>query len=123
MQPFRDEEEGPSLLRRMDDPRGLTAVIRIVRQHADLRRDAVTILGEFRAAEAVDPLIDALMDEDQTVRSYAATALHATFRTLMPYRRISLDAAGYDARKPKAARELAVAQIRAWWTRNRDAEW
>ena len=83
----------------------------------------MTVLGEFRAAEAIDPLIDALMDDDQTVRSYAASALLLTFRTIMPYRRVLLDAAGYDARKPKTDRELAVAQIRAWWERHRNSEW
>ena len=113
------------ILRRMDDASGFDAVLRIAKetQQADLRRDAIQILGEFRRAAAMDVLIDALGDDDSIVRSYASSALTLTLRTIFPYRQFDLRTAGYADQGTPAERAAAVAKIRAWWTGHRDAEW
>ena len=110
-------------LRRMDDRSGLDMVIRIARLEPDLRRDAVEILGGFRDAKAIEPLLEAMLDEDVSTRSYAERGLRATLQTVFPYRRFDLGATGYDARRSKAERSAAVERIRAWWNEHRDADW
>ena len=111
------------LLRRMDDAAGFDRVLRIAAANASVRRDAVRELGEFRRAEAVEPLLLYMADDDNIVRSYAATALFRTLSTLFPYRRFQLQLAPYDYRAPEAERNAAIVQIRKWWKDHALSSW
>lgn len=111
-------------LRRKDDLRGLGVVL-VAANHEDaaIRRDAVQALGGFRTRACVEPLLDALADDDEMVRSYAALALHVTLQALYPYRRLQISGSAPLVRGTPAQREQALAELRAWWTANRDAPW
>jgi HEAT repeat protein len=103
-------------LRRRDDGAGLAAVIGILDSGTpNQRQDAAQILGGFRTAAAVAPLLRAMEDEDQTVRMHAGTSLSNVFRALFPYRRLDFATVGFAFNAPAEARAAAVAKIRAWW--------
>lgn len=111
-------------LRRMDDLTGIGKVIEILAKGTDTQRyEAARILGGFRKAEAVEPLIDALTDGYQSTRSNAANSLRSVLQSLYPYRRFDLKTAGYDYNAPDATRKAAQARIRDWWTNHRDRDW
>jgi len=86
-----------------------------------LRGDAVEVLGEFRRPEAVDTLLDAMADDDATVRSYASRGLQATLQTLFPFRRF--DYSAFHVGATASQRATAIGKIRAWWNKHRDAAW
>jgi HEAT repeat protein len=112
------------ILRRMDDPSGLEAVIDVLRTGQDAERaDAARVLGLFRLRAAVDPLLDALLDDSVLVRGNALRALDLLLRNLFPYRRLDLVAAGYLASDGAAERRAAAARIRAWWDAHRGGDW
>ena len=113
------------ILRRMDDLSGLEAVIDVLQtgEKNTERSEAARVLGFFRVRAAVDPLLDALLDEDLLVRGNALRALDQQWRSLFPYRRLDLVAAGYLASDAEAQRKTAVARIRAWWDAHRGGDW
>jgi HEAT repeat protein len=130
LRPLLDSEDADrrlwaaDALRRMDDLIGLPKVIEILKTGTYTQRyEAARILGGFRVAAAVGPLIEALSDEHTSVRNYAATGLAALLRSLYPYRRFDLQAAGYDCNAPEATRRAAAKRIRAWWITHRDRDW
>lgn len=113
-----------NILRRMDDLSGLEAVIDVLRTGKDTERsEAARVLGFFRVRAAVDPLLDALMDEDALVRGNALRAVDQLWRNLFPYRRLDLVAAGYLANDGESERRAATARIRAWWDAHRNGDW
>lgn len=91
--------------------------------HAERGRSLARILGGFRRDGSVEPLLDALLDTDLTVRSYALTGLTAVLQALFPMRRLNLRTTGYAHSAPEAARRAAVEALRAWWKANRDKDW
>jgi len=107
------------ILRRLDDQSGLERTIRIVRTNKAQRNLAVAALGEFRRAEAVEPLIEMLSDSDSNVRNAAAFALYRTLDTLFPYRRFEMRLAYYYA-APEAERSASIEKIRTWWNTNKN---
>ena len=110
-------------LRRTDDLSGLVALVDVLKNGSKARDDAARALGGFRVKAAVDPLIDALLDKDPILRSAAQSSLASILSSLFPYRRLDLASTGYDARGDDAARDAAVAKIRAWWKARRDGAW
>jgi HEAT repeat protein len=114
------------MLRRMDDDAGLPITLRLARESGDptIRAEAIAIAGEFRRAECVDLLIDALDDNFYLTRMAALNGLEDTLRTIFPFRNLDLRRTGYNyARKTSAERAPSIATIRAWWKKNRDADW
>lgn len=112
------------LLRRMDDLSGMDAVLDVLKTGPTAQRaEAARVLGGFRVRAAVDPLLDALMDDDALVRGNALRSLDALWRSLFPYRRLDLVAAGYAAADAEGPRRAAVARIRAWWEAHRTGAW
>ncbi|MHC4409376.1 MAG: HEAT repeat domain-containing protein, partial [Planctomycetota bacterium] len=110
----------------MDDDAGLPIALRLARESGDptIRAEALEILGEFRRAECVDILIDALDDNVYLTRSAALNALEGTLRTIFPFRNLNLRRTGYNyAQKSSAERAPSIATIRAWWQKNREADW
>lgn len=112
-------------LRRADDLSGVGAVIEVLGGSKDAlaRRDAARILGDFRMQQAVEPLLQALADDDSLVRSYATSSLQRVWQTLFPYRRIDLRAAGWVHTAPAPERKTGLERLRAWWKANKDARW
>ncbi len=111
-------------LRRMDDTSGLGVVTALLREGTpEQRRDAARILGGFADDAAVAPLIDALADEDLSVRSNAQNSLLAVFRALFPYRRLDFASVGWQMNASETARAAAVEKIRAWWSEARRKPW
>jgi HEAT repeat protein len=107
-------------LRRMDDPAGFPALVAILASGQNQQRaDAAKALGGFRTAEAVEPLLAALVDDYPTTRMYAETSLLQVLRALYPYKRFDLATTGYQRDGSPAAREAAVEKIREWWSANR----
>jgi HEAT repeat protein len=103
-------------LRRRDDDAGLSAVIGVLdRGTPNQRQDAARILGGFRVGAAVEPLLSAMDDVDQTVRMQAGNSLGSVFRALFPYRRVDFASVGFAWNAPPAARSAALLKIRAWW--------
>ncbi len=110
-------------LRRMDDHVGLPQVLdEVVCENAVHRRSAVQILGKFRVSESVAPLIEALLDPDSTVRSYARSGLQATLSTLFPNRRFSLSGRGRGV-DTESARTREAALLHEWWAAAQSAAW
>jgi HEAT repeat protein len=110
------------VLRRMDDHSGLNVVLAEFASTAVLsRRDAVRVAGQFRVDATVAPLIEATLDADATVRSYARIALNTTLGTLFPQRRFRLTGRGEI--DDSATREARAERLRVWWTQARDAAW
>ena len=98
-------------LRRMDDLSGLPAVLDLLETGTTgQRRDAARMLGGFRVAAAVEPLLATLDSADPTTRAQARTSLGQVLRTLFPYRRLDV-----TQTTPQA--------LRRWWTANREQEW
>jgi HEAT repeat protein len=111
-------------LRRADDASGFEVVLGVLQAGTPLqRREAAELLGRFRRAAAVPPLLDALLDAEQTVRSAAQFALPGLLAALFPYRRFDLATSGYAYDGNETARREAVARIRAWWDGHRDGDW
>jgi len=115
--------EAARLLLVVDDRSGFDRVLRYVQAGTAPRAAAIGVLGKFRRPAAVSPLITALNDGTFTIRSAASDALEQTLKTLFPYRAFSLAAADYSPRGNEAKREDAVARIRAWWEKNKNADW
>ena len=80
---------------RRDDLSGLPVVVDVLRNGTTARADAARALGGFRARAAVEPLIDALLDADLTVRANAYNSLARVLPALFPYRRFDLASLGY----------------------------
>jgi HEAT repeat protein len=74
----------------------------------------VRVLGRFKVPAAIDPLVEALLDQDQNVRTAGQQGLAMLLPSLYPYRRFDLASAGYQPSGPAAQREEAVRKIRAW---------
>jgi HEAT repeat protein len=110
-------------LRREDDPAGLEAVVDVLRTGKTARAEAARVLGTFRKRAAVDPLIDALLDPELSVRAAAQNALTATFQALFVYRRLDVGTAGYRSNATPDANRAAVDRIRAWWRAAKDGDW
>lgn len=110
-------------LRRADDRRGLPVVLELARAGSAVRGEAVRVLGGFRAPEGVEPLIEALLDDDLGTRAQAQTALSATLLQLLPYRRIDLASTGYATDAAPEVRRAAVDRLRAWWRHVKDRPW
>jgi len=112
-------------LRRMGNETGFAVVLEVLttEKNATHRREAARILGGFRRDASVEPLLDALLDTDPSVRSYALTGLTAVLQALFPMRRLNLRTTGYAHSAPEAARRAAVETLRAWWLANRDKDW
>ncbi len=112
-------------LRRADDPSGLPVVLSILAsgKGADDRGEAARVLGSFRQAAVVEPLLAALDDDDLSVRSNAYNSLGTVLRTLFPYRRLDLGRTGYATNATPAMRKTGVARLRAWWAKNKRADW
>lgn len=112
-------------LRRADDATGLPVALAILKDgksDAD-RWEAARVLGGFRTSKVVVPLLDVLMDKNQTVRSNAYSSLATVLRSLFPYRRFDLAATGYITTGSAASRKAAVQKLRAWWSANRTRDW
>jgi len=92
-------------------------------KNAAHRRDATRILGNFRVAAAVEPLIAATLDDDTSVRSYSWSALTNTLQTLFPQRRFSLNGRGGGSAGTLAWRTSQAEQLRTWWAREKSAPW
>ena len=108
-------------LLRTDDLSGLPAVVAVLRSGKTARADAARALGTFRSRAAVEPLIDALLDADLSVRANAYNGLAVLLGTLFPYRRIDLAGTGYTttgaAEVRAAAAERCASPVRpanAW---------
>ncbi len=110
-------------LRRQDDVSGLPVVLEIAKNDAAQRADAIKVLGGFRQASVVEPLIDALMDANITVRANAYSGLGTVLRALFPYRRLDLASTGYSTSASQAVRAKAVDRIRSWWNANKVKDW
>jgi len=112
-------------LRRADDRSGLPVVLGILASgtKANDRWEAARLLGSFRTAEVVAPLLGALEDADLSVRANAYNSIGTVLRALFPYRRLDLGSTGYTTSGAAAARKRAVARLRAWWTKNKRADW
>ncbi|HEX6810335.1 MAG TPA: hypothetical protein VF384_01815 [Planctomycetota bacterium] len=102
-------------LRRMDDPAGIERVIGLTRKAGKHRPEAVRVLGGFRDARAVPPLLDAFADGDVQVRRAAVTGLQTILPDLFPYRRFDLERAGLRADAADAQRAEGLRLVRAWW--------
>ncbi len=112
-------------LRRADDMSGLPVVIEILRKGSRLqdRWEAASALGGFRRPEVVEPLLEALADDNSSVRSNAWSSLGTVLRSIFPYRRLDMGALGYAPTDAEARRAAGLARLRAWWTKYRDASW
>jgi HEAT repeat protein len=102
------------MLRRMDDNSGLPRVLELWKKPGTHRAEAVRVLGRFKVPAAIDPLVEALLDQDQNVRTAGQQGLAMLLPSLYPYRRFDLASAGYQPSGPAAQREEAVRKIRAW---------
>ncbi len=110
-------------LRRRDDLRGLPAVLELVKPGSAQRAEAVRVLGGFRVDAAVEPLLDALLDDDVSTRANAYNGLGGVLRALLPYRRLDLASTGYATQADATVRAQAVARLRAWWQAARVKTW
>lgn len=111
------------ILRRRDDLRGLPVVLELAKVRSAERREAVRVLGGFRSAAVVEPLIDALIDPDLTTRANAYNALGSVLRALFPYRRFDLAATGYVTNAPEEDRRRGQMKLRDWWQAHKDGRW
>lgn len=101
------------VLRRMDDPAGLSAVLTLARTAGPHQAEAVRVLAGFRCRDAVEPLLAALDAPAVPVRQAAWNGLQPLLRDLFPYRRFAFETAGYD---PNATdRTTGLQTLRAWW--------
>jgi len=110
-------------LARRDDLAGLPVVIDVLRNGTQARADAARALGGFRARAAVEPLIDALLDADVSVRANAYDSLARVLPALFPYRRFDLASLGYVTTAAPDARSAAVGRLRAWWVAHKNGGW
>ncbi|MBK9384142.1 MAG: HEAT repeat domain-containing protein [Planctomycetes bacterium] len=100
-----------SELGNMPDPRVIPYVIPTL-SHGDpfVRHQAMTLLGDLNAKEAVEKLIQALGDEESWVREGAYTAL----------RKITRQNLRFDTHASREQRAEAKAAWEKWWSANRD---
>ncbi|MFV1959778.1 MAG: HEAT repeat domain-containing protein, partial [Planctomycetota bacterium] len=111
-------------LRRRDDVEGLPVVIMALQKGTDAQRVAAArILGGFRTDGAVEPLLDAMEDDQPGVRAAALRSAQAVLASLFPQRRLVLTTTGYAADAPPEVRREAVDRIRRWWETYRNADW
>jgi HEAT repeat protein len=112
-------------LRRADDLSGFPAVVSILASGTKLtdRAEAARVLGGFRSARAVPPLLDALGDASSAVRANALNSLGTVLRTIFPYRRLDLGRTGYSASGPADRRAAGLQAIRAWWKAHASSDW
>jgi len=115
--------EAASLLLRVDDDSGFERVMRCARDNQQLRSKAIVLLGEYGKPQAMDLLLDALEDQDFAVRSAAFGAVSGTMIRLFPYREFRWPNALRAFRGDPAERTAAIAQMRAWWAKHKDADW
>jgi HEAT repeat protein len=111
------------ILRRRDDLRGLPVALELAVVGSAVRQEAVRVLGGFRHASVVEPLIDALTDPELTTRANAYNALGSVLRALYPYRRFDLAATGYVTSAPEEDRRRGQMKLRAWWKAHGGARW
>lgn len=92
------------------DARSIPALLEVFRKHTDLwpRLGAATSLGDLRAADAVDDLVDGLMDKEELVRSASANA----------HRGITGKDFGYVQGLSEDRRRAMQEAMRSWWRDN-----
>jgi len=112
-----------ALLHRADDEAGFERVLKCAQGNRRLRASAIDLLGEMAKPQAVGFLLGALEDNDPTVQVVAASAVTATLKRLFPYRRFQWPQALRNPRADAVQRAEAVAQVRTWWEKNKDADW
>jgi HEAT repeat protein len=110
-------------LRRLDDYSGLPAVVGLLRGKSDRSEEAARSLGLFRCGAAVEPLIDALVDEREPIRAKAEESLYAVLAALFPYRGLDFEIAGYAIDAAAESRRVAAERIRTWWRANHERDW
>jgi HEAT repeat protein len=112
-------------LRRADDFSGLAAVTDVLKngKNATAKVDAARALGGFRVRAAIEPLMDALADENLSVRANAQSSLQSLLTALYPYRRIDLSLTGYNSSSTPAANAEAITKIKAWYQSAKDSDW
>jgi len=111
-------------LRRRDDLSGLPVVVEVAKTGTvPLRRQAVALLASFTTDEAVEPLIDALVDDHLDVRRAAVSSLARLIGRLFPYRTVDLGLVGYHPEVEERERHAAAQRMRAWWGSARRADW
>lgn len=111
-------------LRQRDDTSGIAVVIYALQSGTMRQREtAASMLGSYTMDIAVEPLLDALLDEHAAVRKVAVASLQKVLRRLFPYRRLNLSRTGYDPAGDAATRAAAADTIRAWWRQARTADW
>jgi HEAT repeat protein len=112
-------------LRRADDLSGLSAVLDVLKNGkvAAAKIDAARALGGFRVRAAIEPLIDALADENLSVRANAQSSLQTLFTSLYPYRRIDIGLTGYNSSSTPAANADAISKITAWYRSAKESDW
>lgn len=106
-----------------DDYSGFERVLLAARPNAPERERALRELGSYGRPEAVPLLLDAMGDPQLVVRMYAEKSLTATLGRLFPYRRFLISNTGYRIRALPEVREEALEKIRAWWDKNKEADW
>ncbi len=112
------------LLRRRDDYTGLPVVVAALRAPLEKDRSAAAwALSNYRRPNVVTPLLAAMDDDSLNVRRGAAFALSSVWGGLFPYRTFDIKGTGYDADADKAGRRAGLDVLRAWWDKNKDADW
>jgi HEAT repeat protein len=115
---------GADALRRLNDRSGLPVVLKILAEgEATDRAEAARVLGGFRVAAAVNPLLTALADRNSTVRERAQYSLTTVLGSLFPYRRIDVASVGYSWSATPEANRSAIAALRAFWEEHRGRGW
>jgi len=115
---------GADALRRLNDHSGLPVVLKILAAgDVNHRSEAARVLGGFRVAAAVEPLLKALADGNSTVRMRAQYSLTAVLGSLFPYRRIDLPSTGYAYSSTPERNRAAIGAIRTFWDTYKDGDW
>ena len=112
-----------ALLHRADDDAGLHRILKCAKENEQLRAQAIELLGTMAKPQTVDYLLEALEDIDPSVQVVAASAVTATLARLFPYRKFAWPLALRNPRADPTERAEAIAQLRAWWEKNKDADW
>jgi len=125
---LQSKDDGAALaaaqnLRRRDDLSGLRRAIAIVGSKSAQRSRAIEVIGEFRSAEAIEPLLACMSDAKPAIRDAALRALHKTLTGLFPYRRFDHRLGLPPEGAPATSREAAIAKLRAWWDSHKGDGW
>ncbi len=105
-------------LRKLDDYTGLPRVLEILKEDQAKEYAAIQVLVGFRSKKVIEPLLDALLSKNLSVRSTALSGIRRIWQCFFPYKRFNLEASGYRYNGPETSRTAAVAKFRAWWKKN-----